>query len=287
VRDLGTLAGGNTFATGINEAGQVVGWSSSNWRDEEHAFLWADGRMTDLGTLGGSRSAALDINDNGQVVGYSTTSINDAAAALTRTLYAYDASADRWSVKAPMPVAGGCGGSAAIGGRLYVFSGCIRSSSGGKVGARLLQRYDPGTNSWTTLRSAPGTHFSPAVGAIGGKLYVAGGSNDAGIATRRLDMYDPATNTWFTRAQMPTPRMETRGAAIAGRFYVVGGRSASGSLYRDAVEAYDPVANSWSTRADMIAPRAGFGVGAVNGILYVVGGRNQFGTLRLNERYTP
>jgi N-acetylneuraminic acid mutarotase len=100
-------------------------------------------------------------------------------------------------------------------------------------------------------------------------------------------MYDPATNTWFTRAQMPTPRMETRGAAIAGRFYVVGGRSASGSLYRDAVEAYDPVANSWSTRADMIAPRAGFGVGAVNGILYVVGGRNQFGTLRLNERYTP
>jgi hypothetical protein len=31
-------------------------------------------------------------------------------------------------------------------------------------------------------------HFQPVVGMIGGKLYVAGGSNGAGAATARLDV---------------------------------------------------------------------------------------------------
>ncbi len=53
-------------AWGINDAGQVVGYSSG------YAFLWdsTDG-MIDLGALGGFESTAYGINDAGQVVGYS------------------------------------------------------------------------------------------------------------------------------------------------------------------------------------------------------------------------
>jgi len=70
--DLGTLPGAaNSWAYGVNNLGQVVGFSGNNLNDY-HAFLWdrVNG-MQDLGTLGGVRSYANAINDAGQVVGYS------------------------------------------------------------------------------------------------------------------------------------------------------------------------------------------------------------------------
>jgi probable HAF family extracellular repeat protein len=71
VTDLGSLGGGGTWASGLDDAGRVVGWSgvrSGPFRTV-HAFLWEDGVMTDLGTLGGEYSFAYDINNVGQIVG--------------------------------------------------------------------------------------------------------------------------------------------------------------------------------------------------------------------------
>jgi probable HAF family extracellular repeat protein len=69
--DLGTLPGSaNSWAYGVNNVGQVVGFSGNSINDY-HAFLWdrVNG-MQDLGTLGGVRSYANAINDVGQVVGF-------------------------------------------------------------------------------------------------------------------------------------------------------------------------------------------------------------------------
>ena len=79
VQDLGTL-GGNSFATDINDSGQVVGWSSTTIAGSTvaRAFLYdesATPKMQDLGDLGdiyGTR--ANGINNSGQVVGYSYAS---------------------------------------------------------------------------------------------------------------------------------------------------------------------------------------------------------------------
>ncbi|MBD2168189.1 hypothetical protein H6G04_27785 [Calothrix membranacea FACHB-236] len=68
ITDLGNLPGDNySYAYGINDSGQVVGFSSNN-----HAFLYSDGKMTDLGSLprsGYDSSAAYGINNSGQIVG--------------------------------------------------------------------------------------------------------------------------------------------------------------------------------------------------------------------------
>jgi probable HAF family extracellular repeat protein len=52
VIDLGTLGGSFGLAYGINDKGQVDGFSNLPGDTAQHAFVFANGVMTDLGTLG-------------------------------------------------------------------------------------------------------------------------------------------------------------------------------------------------------------------------------------------
>jgi probable HAF family extracellular repeat protein len=67
---LGTLGGGSSYATAINNQGQVTG-NSSVASGYAHAFLYSNGSLMDLGTLGGGSSYGYGINGAGTVVGYS------------------------------------------------------------------------------------------------------------------------------------------------------------------------------------------------------------------------
>jgi probable HAF family extracellular repeat protein len=88
--DLGTLDGGNhSWAQGINDSGQIVGysWTTTEGNPYEHAFLYENGTMTDLGDLGGNTSFATAINDNGQIVGYSYTNTGELHAVLWNPIF--------------------------------------------------------------------------------------------------------------------------------------------------------------------------------------------------------
>jgi probable HAF family extracellular repeat protein len=76
VTDIGSLLGLGTFATALNDRGQVVGYSlvgsaGPHSAPPGHAFVYTDGVMTDLfpGDAG-TFSQATAINEAGQVVGY-------------------------------------------------------------------------------------------------------------------------------------------------------------------------------------------------------------------------
>lgn len=76
ITDLGVLPGGdNSYASAINDRGEVVGWSATALDNGNlHAFRWRAGAMSDLGT-DGVFSVAYDINDRGQVVGFGSTPV--------------------------------------------------------------------------------------------------------------------------------------------------------------------------------------------------------------------
>jgi probable HAF family extracellular repeat protein len=65
------LGGNQSQAIGVNDSGQVVGWSMLAGNSLYHAFLYQNGVMSDIGTFGaGNSSAANAVNNNGDVVGY-------------------------------------------------------------------------------------------------------------------------------------------------------------------------------------------------------------------------
>jgi len=81
VVDLGTLGGPYSFATALNDRGEVVG-SGRTAEGVDHAFYWSNGVMRDLGTLGGSFSNAVAVSANGQVTGMAYYSDREAHAFL-------------------------------------------------------------------------------------------------------------------------------------------------------------------------------------------------------------
>ena len=58
--------------------------------------------------------------------------------------------------------------------------------------------YDPQADAWTQLASMGITRRGHASAAVGGKLYVFGGSDDKGMGfrLRTAEVYDPASDSW-------------------------------------------------------------------------------------------
>jgi probable HAF family extracellular repeat protein len=73
ITDLGALPGASsTYAYGMNDNGDVVGWSGSNTLST--GFVWSRGAMTSIGSLGNPGSGLFAVNLLGQAVGVANPS---------------------------------------------------------------------------------------------------------------------------------------------------------------------------------------------------------------------
>ncbi len=78
---LGSLGGGTANATGINNSGTIVGYSTLTGGARTHAFKYSGSTMTDLGTLGGTDSNAFAVNAGQTVVGRADSNVGGSTLA--------------------------------------------------------------------------------------------------------------------------------------------------------------------------------------------------------------
>jgi N-acetylneuraminic acid mutarotase len=153
-------------------------------------------------------------------------------------------------------------------------------------------RYDPASNSWTSLPAAGSLAGRSSHTAVwtGARMVVWGGLGAGGARFRDGARYDPVANTWSatTNAGAPAARYAHVAAWTGTRMIVWGGVDAGFDLLATGGR-YDPVANAWSATSTTSAPAGRYrhhGVWA-DGLFLVWGGTTESGATHDGGRYDP
>jgi probable HAF family extracellular repeat protein len=203
LQEPGTLGGARSFALGLNDTGQVVGYSALAGDRTAHAFLWSDGRLRDLGTLDGyAFSLAAGINDRGQAAGYADLPRADAPRAFRWA--AGTGLLDLGSLGGPVPFARSSGAgidgegrvvgvSVTAEGRQHAFRTApdrvidpaaddLGTLGGGDSGATAVSRSGAEVAGWSTTSGGPVHAFRWTPGGGMQDLGTLGGSSSRSLA---------------------------------------------------------------------------------------------------------
>lgn len=124
----------------------------------------------------------------------------------------YTIATNSWSMAGNLPGANKRLMAAALGGYIY---------AGGGDGPA-CDRYDPVTDTWTSIASLPVTRFLAASDAYNGRWVLAGG-DIFNTPSASVIAYDPATNSWTSLPDMLQANDQLAGATMGQAFHVLGG----------------------------------------------------------------
>ena len=137
---------------------------------------------------------------------------------------------------------------------------------------RIIERYDPFSNSWVSLMSNRGVdaYERSALVNFQGSLFVVGGKTSENQVVNKVQKYNPDTDLWQEEAPMSVARAGVCVVADESSMYAIGGWSRIGVL--NVVEKYDPQRNSWSRVASTREKKAYCCGVLVNSKVFLFGG---------------
>jgi len=164
---------------------------------------------------------------------------------------------DCWTTMAPMNCARGNLGVVAVDGMIYAIGGRLANPGGLSESnyVSTTERYDPKSNTWTTLASMPTPRYDFATVVCDGKIYCIGGYgyNDGRefplemqITLGVMEAYNIAADSWSPKASLPLSRGTLQTYTMDGKIFALDKAS------RHYLFVYDPVADSWTTQSDLM-----------------------------------
>jgi DNA-binding CsgD family transcriptional regulator len=190
----------------------------------------------------------------------------------------------RWMQRASMPTARSRFAQVALAGAIYAIGGLAEEGWTGAV-----ERYDVAADTWTTHTPKPVPVANVGAAAVGGRIYVPGGYDEASAARDILEVYDPVADAWSTAAPLPQPLFAYAIAPYGEGFYLFGGHD--GTDYVDTVYHYDAAADAWSLAGSLGVAR-GFAAAATveaggEAAIYLLGGYDGQTEYALCESFHP
>ena len=145
--------------------------------------------------------------------------------------YAYDAKADRWTTRHPMPTARDHTGTLVADGRIHVVGGRVDSFH---TNSNLHHAYDVKEDKWYARAPIPTARSGHGAVLYRDKIFVMGGEGTNRVFGQN-EAYDLKADSWMSYAPMPTPRHGLGAVAIGDYIHVAGGGAIVGGEIQSAV----------------------------------------------------
>ncbi|XP_019759290.2 kelch-like protein 4 isoform X1 [Dendroctonus ponderosae] len=199
------VLGGSLYAVGGHD-----GWSYLNtverWDPERRSWQYVAPMQIQRCSAG-----VAVLKDRLYVVGG-----RDGASCL-RTVECYDPYTNKWALAAPLARRKGCVGVATANGYLYVMGGQDAPANNPTTSRfDCVERYDPSTDTWTTVSNLSSKRDAIACTQFGDKLYSVGGY-DGNTYLKNVEAYDPITNDWIALTPLNTGRAGACAIAVSNQ----------------------------------------------------------------------
>lgn len=140
-----------------------------------------------------------------------------------------------------------------------------------------LERYDPATDTWTSLPPMPTARGSIGADIVDGRLVVVGGETVAG-ALDTVEAFDLASQEWRPFPSLPAPRHGAAVVTVGSRLYTLGGAEGvalsgpTGAVHELTPPPRQLRPAGWDDLGAAPLARQQVATAAVDGIVWVVGG---------------
>ena len=239
----------------------------------DRVFALRGGAWEELPKLNHARAAAAAavVGDKIVVVG------GQADGKLVPQTEVFDG--ERWTDVADIPTPREHLGAASDGRYLYAVGGRALSAD---QNSGTLERYDPGSDSWTKLDAMPKPTGSVGVAYAAGRVIAVGGEATTSVSDA-VQAYDIPKGSWSELPALPTARHGVAVAAIEGSLYAIGGATEPGHIgstkEADVLDLSGEPAKTttvaglkWQTIADAPSPRQYAAATEAGGRVWLIGG---------------